>query len=217
MDQPFLPEGSEGDAAVVRGNAGRKRDLAEVSDGVLALAVIVHGPDFLRAGARGDEVDLGFRDAVEPAAEAQDDLVGEAVGDKAGVVLRGGLAVLFAEDGRGVGVLGVNQEAGDGELATVDGKRTQGKHGGVRWGRRPLAEIGFLRGAGGGWRREALRDHVEDAGIRKVVEEGGVEGGLEAGCLRVGGVGLEVRGSEADLLDAEVGAGADPILRLGGR
>ena len=67
--------------------------------GVLVGAVVVHHPDLFAAAAWDlDVVDLGLGDAGYAAAEAQDDLIGEAVGDLAGGVVAGLLVVLLGED-----------------------------------------------------------------------------------------------------------------------
>ncbi len=88
-----------------------------MSDGVLVGAVVVHCPDFLVAAFRVDVVDLGFGDTGDAAAEAEDDLVREAVGDLAGGVFGGVFAVLLGEYLRVLGVLGVEEVAVDGEAS----------------------------------------------------------------------------------------------------
>ena len=45
----------------------------------LGSAVIIHLPDFFVSAARADEIDLALSDAVDSAAQAKDDLIGEAV------------------------------------------------------------------------------------------------------------------------------------------
>ena len=105
---------------------------------VLILPVVVHRPDFFGAGAGADEVDFGFGDAVDAAAEAQDDLVGEAVGDGARRVLAGDLVVLLAEDLGADGVAGVEEPAGDEDAAVGGGERAEGDHGGIGRRGRPL-------------------------------------------------------------------------------
>ena len=73
--------------------------VAEVGDGVLVGAVVVHHPDLFVVGAEDfDVVDLGLGDAGRAAAEAEDDLVGKLVGDLAGGVVAWVLVVLLGED-----------------------------------------------------------------------------------------------------------------------
>ena len=85
-------------------------------DGVLVGAVVVHQPDLFVSAGDLDVEDFGFGDAGGASAEAEDDLVGEAVGDLAGGVFGGFLAVLLGEDLRVLGVLGVEEKAVDDEL-----------------------------------------------------------------------------------------------------
>ena len=128
MLKPLEPSSSKARRVVGR-DARRERDRAEMRDLVLVGAVVVHLPDFFVAGAAGDVVDLGFGDAGDAAAEAEDDLVGEAVGDWRAVSWSGGLVVLLAED---LGVLrffASNEPAVDDEAAA--GRRVpEGDHGG---------------------------------------------------------------------------------------
>ena len=86
-----------------------------------------------------DVVDLGFGDAGDAAAEAEDDLVGEAVGDLAGGVFAGFFVVLLGEDLRELRVLGVVEEAVDDDASVLDGDVAEGDHGGAGWRRRPSA------------------------------------------------------------------------------
>ncbi len=68
---------------------GRHDVGAEMGELVLVGAVVVHHPDVFVGSGFFDVVDLGLGDAGRSAAEAQDDLVGEAVGDLAGGVVVG--------------------------------------------------------------------------------------------------------------------------------
>ena len=90
---------------------GESEMESEMGDRVLVGAVIIHRPDFLMAAAGADEIELGFGDAVDSAAEPEDDLVGEAMGDQAGVVVRGGLAILLGQHLRGLRILHVVEPA----------------------------------------------------------------------------------------------------------
>src|SRR5690349_11884873 len=106
MDQPCLPSVENATRAL----SGEMR-----GDSVLVLAVVIHRPYFFRAGAVADEVDLCFGDAVDAAAEAEDDLVRKAVRDSAGHVFGCGFVVLLAEHLRIGGVSRIVEP-------TVDGK-----------------------------------------------------------------------------------------------
>ena len=185
-------------------------------DRVLALAVVVHGPDLFHAGARGDVVDLGFGDSVYAAAEPEDDLVGELVSDQSSVVLRGDFAVLLADDRGRAGFLDVEEIAVD-----IDACRPARR-------RVPSASIAALAGAADHCDKftsagaagvtagaRALRNHVEDAGVRQIVIESVIEGRFENRGLRIGRIRFEVGGRHANLFDAEVGAGPYPVLGMG--
>ena len=150
-----------------------------------------------------------------PPPRREDDLVGEAVGDLAGGVVGGVFTVLLGEYLGVLGVLGVEQEAVDGEARAGDAKRAKGHHGGVDRGGGPLGGAKFLTGLPGrGLRCHGLRDEVEDAGVGQVVVKDGVEGMLEGAVLGIGGAGLEVGYGDAGAVGgfaAELGAD----LRLG--
>jgi hypothetical protein len=187
------------------------RELSgEVGDGVLVGAVVVHLPDFLAAAAAFDVEDFGFGDAGGATAEAEDDFVGEAVGDLAGAVLCGFLVVLLGEDLGVLGVLGVVEEAVDDDAVVLHAEAAECDHGGARGSGGPLGEIDFGLRAGSGLGREAFGDDVEDAGAGEVGEEGGVEGVLEGGG--VAGGALEVGGGETDARGAGAGLEVEGIL-----
>jgi hypothetical protein len=57
-----------------------------------------------------------------------------------------------------------------------------------------------------------FRNQVEDAGAGQVAIESGVEDCFQGRGLGIGAHGLEVGGSDADAVVAEIGAGVDPIL-----
>ena len=123
----------------------------------------------------------------DASAEAQDDLVGELVRDLAGGVVGWVLAVLPGEDLRVLEVLGVEEIAVDDQLAAGDADGAEGNKGcaGRRVGVVLKLHLGGRAGRPG--RHQALGDDVEDAGGGEVGVEGGVEGLLEGGGLRVGG------------------------------
>ena len=63
------------------------------------------------------------------AAETEDDLVGEAMGDLAGGVFGGLFVVLLGEDLRVLSVLGVEEEAVDDETSALNAEAAEGDHG----------------------------------------------------------------------------------------
>ena len=130
-----------------------------------------------------DVDDLGFGDAGGAAAEAEDDLVGEAVGDLAGGVFAGVFGILAGDDLGVLDVLGVVEKAVDDELAADQAGGAERDVGGVDGGVGEGGELHLGLRAGCGGRHEGLRDDVEDAGVGEVGEEGGVEGLLEAGAF----------------------------------
>jgi hypothetical protein len=117
------------------------------------------------------------------------------------------------------GVAGVKEPAVDDEPAIGGRERAKGHHGGVGRGGGPLRQADLLGRAGRGLRDHALGDQVEDAGAGQVAIQCGVEGGLQYRGLGIKADGLEVGGSDADAVVAEVSAGVDPVLgaQLGGR
>src|SRR5438045_9024980 len=97
-------------------------------DLVLVLAIVVHGPDFLGSGACTDEVDLGFGDAVDAAAQARNDLIGKAMSQGSSHILTGGLVVLLAQHLGAGGVASVVEPAGDAKSPVGRGQRSEGDH-----------------------------------------------------------------------------------------
>ncbi len=122
-----------------------------MGDGVLVGAVVIHLPDFLVAALRVVHVvDFGFGDTGDAAAEAQDDLVGEAMGDLAGGVFGGVFAVLLGEHLRVLGFLASKRIAVDREAVAGDAERAEGNHGGVDRSGGPLRQADLGGGAGCG-------------------------------------------------------------------
>ena len=109
----------------------------------------------------------------------------------------------------------VEEPAGDDQPAVIGRERAKGHHGGIGRSGRPLADHHLLRRAWRGLRRNALRNHIEDAGIVQVVVERGVEDGLERGCLGIAADGLEVSRGQPDCRIAQVGSGVNPVLCAG--
>ena len=181
-------------------------------DGVLILPIVIHGPDLHGAGAGADEINLGFGNAVDAAAQAKNDFVGEPVGYGARHIRGGRFVILLAQHLRVGGVVGVEEPPVNRQPTTGSGKRAEGHHGGIGRGIGPLRQVDLLGRAGRGLRRHALRDQIEDAGIGQVVIERGVEGGLEGRSLRICADQFEICRSDADAVVAKVGAGVDPVL-----
>ena len=66
---------------------------------------------------------------------------------------------------------------------------------------------------GRGLRSKALRNQIEDARIGQIVEERRVKDRLQRRRLRIVAHRLEIRRGNANAVVAQVGSGADPILR----
>ena len=142
------------------------------------------------------------RRCLAAAAETEDDLVGEAVGDLTCGVFARVLVVLLGEDLGVLQVLGVEEKAVADDLVALNTEAAEGHHGGG--GRRcsPLLDVDLYRGARGRLWQQALGDDVEDACVGEIGVEGCVEGALESGYLRVGGGGFEIGDGDADVGDA---------------
>jgi hypothetical protein len=63
---------------------------------VLVVAVIIHAPDFLMPAAGADEINLGFGNALNAAAETINDFVGEFMGNHSGGIVGCTVLVLLA-------------------------------------------------------------------------------------------------------------------------
>ena len=87
---------------------------------MLILPVVVHRPDLFGAGAGADEVDLGFGDAVDAAAHAENDFVGKFVGDSSNTLAGGGILIMLAQNLRRSDVLHVIQPALDKRVAALN-------------------------------------------------------------------------------------------------
>src|SRR5277367_1047074 len=206
----------EGDAGSVGRPAGREGDRAERGERVLVGAVVIHDPDFFGAGARADEGDLRRGDAGKTAGEFADDFVGELVGEFADLLVGGSAAIDFADDGLGGGIVDVVEPGLDGDFGGGFGDVAEGDVAGfdVRVGPSGVLKFGRLgerlRGI------EAGADKFDDAAEGEVVAD---DLGELLG-VRLGGVGAraEIGDGDAEFLDAEACAGAEPgFLLLGGR
>src|SRR3984893_18174557 len=79
-DAAGLHVAGEGNAAGVGGLARRELDGVELSQLMLVLAVVIHGPDFLVAVAIAYESDLRAGDSRQTARQLANDLIGELMG-----------------------------------------------------------------------------------------------------------------------------------------
>ena len=189
-----------------------------MGDGVLIGAIVVHHPDFFGVLAENFDVeDFGFGDAGNAATEAQDDLVGKLMGDLAGRVIAGGVAILLREDLGILSVLRVEEEAIDDQFAAIDADGAEGDEGctGGRVGVGLDLHLGGRAGSAGG--HQAFGDDVEDASGGEVGVEGAVEGLLQLGSLGIGAGGLEVGDGDADHANAAVDAPGELILPMSQR
>ena len=59
---------------------------------------------------------------------------------------------------------------------------------------------------------EALRDHVEDAGIVQIIPQGFIERLEQVGVLGILSGCIEIRHRQANLFNAQPGTGFDPVL-----
>ncbi len=103
---------------------------------MLVGSVVVHRPDLFVAAAEFDVEDFGLGDAGDAAAEAEDDLVGEAMGDLTGGVFAGVFAVLLGEHLRVLRVLRVEEVAVDDDFAALNAegcRRRPSRRRWVRW------------------------------------------------------------------------------------
>ena len=181
----LLGDAGEGHARAVGRNVRRQRDVAQMRELLLIGAVVIHLPDFFRAAAAADEVELGFGDAVDAAAQAEDDLVGEAMRDQARVGVVGLFAILLAQHLRRLRILGVVEPALHIERSALDTEVAEGQHVGIGRRAAPIRQVHLLRSTRDRQRIEALRDHVEDSRRLQIVRQGGVEGHrqvLRAAC-----------------------------------
>ena len=158
--------------------------------------------------------DLALGDAGDAAAQAEDDFVRKLVGDHADRIGGCVVVVLLAQNLRvDVGALDVVQPTLHLHLVGGHAQVAEGEHRGV-WRRREFQSVAldFGRLSGNLHRVEALRNHIEDAGIVEIVPERVVESLEQVGVLGIWRRRFEVGRGETDLFDAKTGAGADPVL-----
>ena len=110
-------------------------------------AVIVHLPDFFRAAAIADVVNLGFRNAGDAAAQAEDDFVGKAVRDDTRIGVVRFFAILLAQHLWRLRVLGVVQPALDVERTALNSDVAKRQHVGVGRRTAPVRKVHVLRSA----------------------------------------------------------------------
>src|SRR6266576_4019867 len=107
---------------------------------MLVGSVVIHGPNFLVAGAVADKINLALCDAGDSAAETEDDFVGKLVRDYADCIGGGVVVVLLAEHlRRGSRALDVVEPALHSDFVGSDAQVAEGEHGSV--GRRRGAPV----------------------------------------------------------------------------
>jgi len=203
-------EAGEGDARGVGRPARSERDGFEMRERALIGAVVIHDPEFLAAGARADEGDLGGSDAGKTARKFIDDFIGELVGEFANLRVGGGAAIDFAYYGFFGVAANVVHPGGNGNFRGSFGEIAEGEIVGVERLGGPGKHLEFTRLGRDGGGIEAGGDEFENAGEGEVVtnnlcEEDGV--GLGVVCAR-----REVGDGDAWFIYAEAGAGAEPVL-----
>ena len=82
-------------------------------DRVLAIAVVIHLPNFFVAGSIAHEDDLALGDPGQSAAKTENDLVGKTMRDEPRVLLIRVFAVLLTQHLRRDGILHIVEPAGD--------------------------------------------------------------------------------------------------------
>ena len=200
----------------MRDPSGETRGDSEIESrrghGVLVGAVIIHRPYFLVPAAAADEINLAFRDSLNSAAQAKDNFVGKLVRGGAGGVAGGGVLILLAQHLRRCHILHVVEPALDRHAVAGHAQIAKGQHGRVRRRRAPALELHVRRRAHLSQGIEALRNHVEDAGIVQIVPQGFVERLQQIGVLGILGGGVEIGHGQAYFLNTQSGAGLNPVL-----
>src|SRR5579863_10425322 len=182
------------------------RDLALIG------SVVVHRPDLLVAAAAAHKVNLAFGNAGYAAAEPEDNLVGKFVRDNTGFITGGRILILFSEHLWRRDVLHVVKPSLHGYIIARNAQVAEREHRSIDRSSIPDIELYLSRIAGNRQRIEALRRHVEDAGIVQIVPQRGIKNFEQVSILRIRSGRLEVRDSQANLLHSQAGAGFDPIL-----
>jgi len=209
-------ETREGDAGGVRGPVRGDGYRAEGSEFVLIGAVVIHNPDFLRAiGIATRESDLRTGNARQAAGKLTNNFVGELMSKNAHLGVGRLAAVGLADDGLRGGTHDVEEPSVDGDVGGGFGEITEGEEVGVHGPLRPIEHTEFpgLRGCVGGI--ETGTGEFDDAGKGEVVaDHGGEKSRVGFGVIRFG---CEIGDRDARSGLPEAGAGADLILRKGGR
>ena len=152
---------------------------------LLVGPVVIHHPDFLVPAAAAHEVNLALRNAGNAAAQAEDNLVRELVRDDAGRVGGGRVLILLAQHLRRRDVLDVVEPALHGHVVAGHAQIAERQHGRIRRRRIPGLKLHVCRIARNRQRIEALRNHVEDAGIVQIIPQSVVENLEQVGILGV--------------------------------
>src|SRR6202035_5547596 len=115
---------------------------------MLVGAVVIHHPDFFRAGAGADESDLRGSDSGSYRGKAADNFVGELVSELADLRVGGGAAIDLAYDGLRGRAAHVVEPAGNSDFAGGLGEIAEKYQIGVELRRGPV-EIAEFGGHGG--------------------------------------------------------------------
>src|SRR5689334_10976443 len=169
---------------------------------MLAVAVVIHFPDFFRAAAIAHEDDLAFGNARQASTQTKDNFIGKTMGDEAGVVLRRVFSVLLSENLRSDRVFHVVEPSENRKLSSAKAEIAKGQHGRIGGGISPCVDLYVLRVAWLIERIETFGNDIEDAGILQVGKENLVEGRLQWCGIRIGGGRLEVGHGNANSFDA---------------
>lgn len=183
---------------------------------MLIGAVVIHEPEFFRAGARADEGDLRGGDAAGPARKFVDDFVGELVSEFADLGIVGSAAVDLANDGLRGGIADVVHPGVDDDFGGGFGEIAEGDEIGIerRIGPGEIVEFAGLRERRRGG-IEAGADEIDYAAEGEVIaRDGGEES--RVGCSLIG-AGSEIGDRDAGFFHADTGADAEPAFFLGVR
>src|SRR5438552_10630894 len=183
---------------------------------LMISAVVVHHPDFFVAAAVADKINLALTNAGYTAAQAENDFIGKLVSDETRRLLGAVVGILFSEHLRSASILYVKEPALHSDFAAHYPKVAECQHGGVGRGRIPGRKSDVRRLSRHLQWIETLGDHLDHSGIVQIVPQRVVESLQQGRVLRVAGGRLEVGNGESHLFGAQRGAGANPVLGIGG-
>src|SRR6185437_11673289 len=123
----------------------RKGITTQGRDGMLIRPVVIHGPDLLVSGPRTDKVDLGLRDSVDSASQAENDFVGELMSDDPRLLRSGGVGVLLCQDLRRCRVLYVVQPSRNRKVIATRAQVSENQERGTYGGSTPRLKLHIRR------------------------------------------------------------------------